>query len=92
MGIKHEIIFKTDTLTMTKAPANTGDAGYWLYDKTRGMNLAMRAKSEQNAFTEALEYYQYRLQEVENKHESLKSKVEKFVGLFVDDENSFEVE
>ena len=36
--------------------------GWWLWDQTRGMNLAMRAKSRDAAFVEALSYYQERLQ------------------------------
>ena len=31
--------------------------GFWLYDDTRGMNLAMREKTEEAAYIEALEYY-----------------------------------
>lgn len=56
--------------------------GFWLYDDTRGMNLAMRAKSEQDAFIDALEYYQERLTLVENEYNDLKAKVDAFVGLF----------
>ena len=39
--------------------------GFWLYDKNRGMNLAMRAPSERDALIGALEYYQARLNTVE---------------------------
>jgi len=58
--------------------------GFWLYDKTRGMNLAMRAKTERDAFTEALYYYQKRLTEVEQAHRALTQKVDAFVDQFVD--------
>lgn len=57
-----------------------GSAGFWLYDKTRGMNLAMRAKTETAAFVEALEYYQERLQEVERQYADLKAKVDAFIS------------
>lgn len=60
--------------------------GFWLYDKTRGMNLSMRAQTEQQAFLEALIYYQKRLIEVEKDHNELAKKVESFVSQFVDDE------
>ena len=48
----------TDTLTLSDCKD-----GFWLYDKTRGMNLAMRSKTERDAFVEALTYYQRRLGE-----------------------------
>jgi hypothetical protein len=53
--------------------------GFWLYDYTRGMNLSMRAKTAQDAFVEALSYYQNRLTDVEQELQTLKSKVEAFV-------------
>lgn len=60
--------------------------GYWLHDKTRGMNLSMRAKTQEQAFVEALTYYQRRLLEVESKYKSLSAKVDSFVSQFVEDE------
>ena len=60
--------------------------GFWLYDDTRGMNLAMRVKSEHAAYLEALEYYQERLKEVEEDYKSLKAKVDHFVGQFIEDD------
>lgn len=61
--------------------------GYWLYDTTRGMNLSMRAKTESDAFVEALTYYQRRLQDVEKAHNCLKSRVDSFVNQFIEEEN-----
>lgn len=60
--------------------------GFWLYDETRGMNLAMREKTAEAAYLQALEYYQERLKEVENNYQNLKEKVDNFVGQFVDDD------
>lgn len=60
--------------------------GFWLYDKTRGMNLAMRAKTSNDAFVEALHYYQKRLKETENSYASLKAQVDNFVNQFVEKE------
>ena len=60
--------------------------GFWLYDNTRGMNLSMRAKSKDQAFIEALTYYQNRLLKVEAKLKDLTSKVDNFVGLFQSEE------
>ena len=59
--------------------------GYWLYDKTRGMNLSMRAKTSDDAFVEALTYYQKRLADVEKAHNCLQSRVDSFVNQFVED-------
>ncbi|MED6573021.1 DUF1033 family protein [Escherichia coli O157] len=71
----------TNTLSITECTD-----GFWLYDETRGMNLSMQAKSEEAAFVEALEYYQERLQEVENDYNNLKAKVDHFIGQVVEDE------
>jgi len=61
--------------------------GWWLYDTTRGMNLSMRAKTEREAFTEALTYYQGRLGEVEKAYASLRSQVDSFVSQFKEEED-----
>ena len=60
--------------------------GFWLHDTTRGMNLAMRAKSETEAFVDALEYYQDRLLTVEAEYKELKTKVTNFVEQFKEEE------
>lgn len=75
-------VIKTETFTITHCRD-----GYWLYDKTRGMNLSMRAESVEAAFTEALLYFQRRLQFVEQQHRSLESKVAAFVEQFTDEES-----
>jgi hypothetical protein len=71
----------TETLGLTEC-----NDGFWLYDKTRGMNLSMRAKTPQDAFVEALTYYQRRLQEVETKHKDMGEKVLAFVAQFTEDD------
>ena len=60
--------------------------GFWLYDDTRGMNLSMKAKTKDDAFVEALMYYQRRLKQVEEWYSSLKSKVDQFVGQFAEED------
>ena len=55
--------------------------GFWLFDKTRGMNLAMRAKTKDEAFFKALKYYQKRLLKVEADLKDINSKVDNFVLL-----------
>lgn len=71
----------SDTLTMSLCTD-----GYWLYDETRGMNLSMRAKTTEDAFVEALTYYQGRLKEYEGAYNSLKARVDSFVSQFIDEE------
>ena len=71
----------TDTLTLSEC-----HDGFWLYDKTRGMNLSMRAKTPTDAFVKALTYYQRRLSEVETAHRELRGLVDGFVSNFIDDE------
>lgn len=81
MGKHISSVKLSETLTMSLCTD-----GYWLYDKTRGMNLSMRANTEQDAFVETLTYYQGRLKEVEEGFKSLQSKVDVFVSQFVEDE------
>ena len=71
----------TDTLTMSEA-----HDGFWLYDKTRGTSLSMRAKTPTDAFVEALTYYQCRLAEVETAHRNLRGLVDAFVSNFVQED------
>jgi hypothetical protein len=61
--------------------------GWWLYDFTQGMNLGMRAKTKDDAFVEALTYYQERMQLVEKKFTYLESKVRNFVRQFEYDDD-----
>lgn len=76
---------KSTKLTDTLALSERHD-GFWLYDKTRSMNLSMRAKTPTDAFVEALTYYQRRLSEVETAHRKLSGLVDAFVSNFTDDE------
>lgn len=76
----------TPTLSLSEYPQSSGHRGFWLYDTTRGMNLSMRAKTPQDAFVEALTYYQRRLQEVEHAHKALTGKVEAFVDQFKEED------
>lgn len=74
-------IVKTDTLSLSEC-----SDGFWLYDKTRCMNLAMRDSSEREAFLSALGYYQDRLKTVESMYSELKCKVDSFVSQFEDED------
>lgn len=79
---RHLVSIKlSDTLTLSQCTD-----GLWLYDKTRGMNLSMKAKDEQACFVEAIIYYQDRLLTVEKKYSELKEKVDTFVNQFIEEE------
>ena len=70
------------TLGLTEMPD-----GFWLYDKTRGANLAMRAKTSTEALVEALTYYQGRLKRVETELSSLRKNVDDFVSQFKENDD-----
>lgn len=76
----------SDTLSLTKYVETSGHKGYWLHDTTRGINLSMKAKTERDAFVEALTYYQKRLLEVEKNYKDMDDKVKNFVWQFIDKE------
>ena len=77
---------KTEDITVSISLSEC-DNGFWLYDSTRGMNLSMRANTRDAAFIDALEYYQHRLNMVENDYGEMKDKVDKFVSLFSKDQD-----
>lgn len=58
--------------------------GFWLYDKTQGMNLAMRAKSTTEAFVKALSYYQDSLSNIQTVYHELRLRVDAFIEPFLD--------
>lgn len=70
-------VFKIDTLSLVEY-----NDGYYLYDTIVGMNIAMRAKTEQDACIKALLYYQRRLIEVKKDYKILNDKVESFLSQF----------
>ena len=79
----------SETLTLSEYTSPRNESfGFWLYDKTRGMNLSMRAKTAEDAFVAALTYYQKRLTEVEQAHRALTQKVDAFVAQFAEDEDA----
>ena len=78
----------TDTLTISEChPTSEHRGKYWLYDKTRGMNLAMGAETEEEALVKALKYYQKRFAETESAYASLKGRVDFFVEQFTKDDD-----
>lgn len=79
------IVELSDTLSLCEYETG-GSKGFWLYDETRGMNLAMRSKTERSAFLEALEYYQDRLSKVETEYKELRIKVNTFIEQFSEED------
>ncbi len=75
-------VFKIDTLSLHEC-----NDGYYLYDYVVGMNISMRAKTEQDAYIEALLYYQKRLVEVKKDYKTLNDKVEGFLSQFDKDDD-----
>jgi len=76
---------KTLRLCEYQSPKN-GSFGFWLYDETQRMNLAVRAKSEREAFVEALNFYQTYYKQEKEQHKALKAKVDSFLIQFADTE------
>ena len=75
-------VFEIDTLSLHEC-----NDGYYLYDTVRWFNIAMRAKTEQDAYIEALLYYQRSLAESKALYNVLNAKVEGFIAQFVTDED-----
>jgi hypothetical protein len=75
-------VFRIDTLSLHECTD-----GYYLYDYVIGMNISMRAKTEQGAYIESLLYYQRKLKEVKKDYKTLNDKVESFVSQFIEDED-----
>lgn len=71
----------SDTLELTECID-----GWWLYDETRSMNIAMKATTKEDAFVEALTYYQESMVELLLKYRDLKKKVNQFVSSLSVDE------
>ena len=75
-------VFKIDTLSLHECID-----GYYLYDYVIGMNISMRAKTEQDAYIESLLYYQKSLTKVKADYKNLNDKVEGFLSQFDKDED-----
>lgn len=75
--MSNKLFFKNDTISLVEC-----NDGFYLYDYVLGMNISMRSKTEQDAFVEALMYYQKRLKETKTKLKDIEDKVENFIGQF----------
>lgn len=86
MTRKTDKIFENELFSLCYVHPPHGHAGYWLYDERLGMNLAMRAKTEQAAFLEALTYYSDRLHDMDKAYWCLKGRVDSFVSQFTEED------
>ena len=81
---RYRTVFENEQFTLTFCDytddRTTGDYGYWLYDKTKGMNLSMKAKIETQALIEGLMYYQKRLTEIESSYNSMRGRLHLFMA------------
>ncbi len=77
--VNHIVLVDNGVLTLSVSDKDGYKDGYWLYDKQRRMNLSMRAKSERDAFIEALTYYQQRLSSVETSYNAMRSRLHGFM-------------
>lgn len=82
MGKAIRNVFRLETMSLTEC-----NDGFYLYDYTVGMNISMRAKTEQDACIEALLYYQKRLIEVKKDYKNLDNKVQSFLSQFEEEDN-----
>jgi hypothetical protein len=74
------IVKLTDTLSLSECHPTADYRGkYWLWDETRGLNLAMGAETAQDSLVQAITYYQKRLKEIETCYWSLQKEVDTFV-------------
>ena len=69
----------SDTLTISHLVD-----GHWLHDDVAGMNLAIKAKTEEAAFVEAITYYQSRTARLDTELNELRAKVTSFLEQFKD--------
>lgn len=77
MGKAIRNVFNIETLSLVECTD-----GYYLYDTVVGMNISMRAKTEQDAYIEALLYYQRTLKQAKANYKVLNDKVESFLSQF----------
>lgn len=69
-------VFRLDTLVMHECTD-----GYYLYDNVAGINISMRAKTERDAFIEAIKYYQSITQKLVDENLSLNSKIDSIIDI-----------
>jgi hypothetical protein len=64
--------------------------GFWLWDDTLEMNIALREKTKEDALYQALTFYQSRSNQLEEKYDNLHNAVDKFlIGLATVNDDEF---
>jgi len=71
----------SDTLSLSeyKDPKN-GSFGFWLWDETVGMNLAMQARTREEAVLQALVYHQKARKRALEQRNELQAAIDGFLG------------
>jgi hypothetical protein len=82
MGKAIRNVFKTDRLILTECTD-----GYYLWDHVAGFNIAIHAKSEQQALIDGLNYYQSYHSKLKKEHKDLNDKVQNFLSQFERDDD-----
>lgn len=74
------------TLSECHPDSECHQVNWWIYDERAGINIAMRAKTPEAAFVEAIEFWAKKAEKYEIAFNSLKSQVDTFVNQFVTSE------
>ena len=69
-------VYRGDTFVMHEC-----SDGYYLYDYVVGVSISMRAKTEQDAYIEAIKYYQKHTQALVDDNLSLNSKLDSIIDI-----------
>ena len=79
-AIQH--IVMSDYVTLAECHPDHGckTNNWWLHDRRVGMNLAIRAPSQEAALFEAVEYWANRALKAEKAHTILRNRVDIFIG------------
>ena len=60
---------------------------WWLHDKRAGYNIGMREETRDGALVKAIEYWAKRAISAENKYSQIMTRVNTFIGHFVEPED-----
>ena len=86
--MSYKSIFKTDTFNICK---HNLKEEYWLYDEIQGYNIVMQAKSKDEAFSEAIHYYQKRYKSLKEDSNRINNEINTFINLMAK-EDFFDLE
>lgn len=86
--MSYKLIFKTDTFNICKHKLKEE---YWFYDNIQGYNIVMGAKSKDEAFSEAICYYQKRFISLKEDSKRINNEINTFINLMAK-EDFFDLE